>query len=330
MQVAGNKGRISGDMQGSQTRTLWISVGAALLAIFLLYSWSQEQKTAMAKKFGATKRVVVASQDIAEMETIDESKLDYVDQPVDFIQPDAISEPEGAVGQVAAVPIKKGEQLLQTKLLLPGAETGLSMEISPGKRGIALPVDDIRGVTRLLKPGDRIDIIAALDYGKGQDARREVRTILQDVVVLATGLNVVNKIPRRFELDGNGKTVNRINLSANTNFSTITVEAKPEDAQQLVHILATSPGSLFTVLRHPNDRLQAPTRITTVEDVLAKPQLTRVPAAAAPAAPTLQGMNAPAAQPQAMPQQAPAFSPPQRQESRPTKLPQKRTRYQDL
>ncbi len=316
-------------MQGSQTRTLWISVGAALLAIFLLYSWSQEQKTAMAKKFGATKRVVVASQDIAEMETIDESKLDYVDQPVDFIQPDAISEPEGAVGQVAAVPIKKGEQLLQTKLLLPGAETGLSMEISPGKRGIALPVDDIRGVTRLLKPGDRIDIIAALDYGKGQDARREVRTILQDVVVLATGLNVVNKIPRRFELDGNGKTVNRINLSANTNFSTITVEAKPEDAQQLVYILATSPGSLFTVLRHPNDRLQAPTRITTVEDVLAKPQLTRVPAAA-PAAPTLQGMNAPAAQPQAMPQQAPAFSPPQRQESRPTKLPQKRTRYQDL
>ncbi|RYZ76471.1 MAG: Flp pilus assembly protein CpaB [Proteobacteria bacterium] len=312
-------------MQGNQTRTLWISVGAALLAIFLLYSWSQEQKTSMAKKFGATKRVVIASQDIAEMETIDESKLDYVEQPVDFIQPLAISEPEGAVGQVAAVPIKKGEQLLQTKLLLPGAETGLSMEISPGKRGIALPVDDIRGVTRLLKPGDRIDIIAALDYGKGTDARREVRTILQDVVVLATGLNVVNKIPRRFELDGNGKTVNRINLSANVNFSTITVEAKPEDAQQLVYILATSPGSLFTVLRHPNDRLQAPTRITTVEDVLGKPQLSRLPAAAPIALPSVQtAPMIPATNP------APQFTAPQRPTQRPTSLPKKRTRYEDL
>lgn len=314
-------------MQGSQTRTLWISVGAALLAIFLLYSWSQEQKTAMAKKFGATRRVVIASQDIAEMETIDESKLDYVEQPDEFIPKDAITEPEGAIGQIAAVPIRKGQPLLQTTLLLPGAETGLSMEISPGKRGIALPVDDIRGVTRLLKPGDRIDIIAALDYGKGQEARREVRTILQDVVVLATGLNVVNKIPRRFELDGNGKTINRINLSANTNFSTITVEAKPEDAQQLVYILATSPGSLFTVLRHPNDRLQAPTRITTVEDVLAKPQLTRVPAASAPA-PTLQGPMVAAPQPQVQVQ--PQVAPQPRQDPRTTRLPQKKTRYQDL
>lgn len=312
-------------MQSSQTRTLWISVGAALLAIFLLYSWSQEQKTSMAKQYGARKRVVVASQDIAEMETIDESKLEYIERPVEFIPEGAINEPEGAVGQVAAVPIKKGQPLLQTALLLPGAETGLSMEISPGKRAIALPVDDIRGVTRLLKPGDRIDLIAAVDYGKGQDAHREVRTIMQDVVVLATGLNVVNKIPRRFELDGNGKTINRINLSANVNFSTITIEAKPDEAQQLVYILATSPGSLFTVLRHPNDRLQAAPRVTMVEDLLGKPSLTRVPAAAPQPAPVANFQQPPVpVQQENRPQ--PAVRP-----SMPTRLPQKRNgRFEDL
>jgi pilus assembly protein CpaB len=263
-------------MNGNETRTLWISVGAALFAIFLLYSWSQEQKTQMARKFGATKRVVIAKEDIAEMETIDESKLDYIDQPQEFIQPAAVGEAESAIGQVAAVPIKKGEQLLQTKLLLPGPETGLSMEVSPGKRAVTLPVDDMRGVSRLLRPGDRIDIVAALDYGRGVDAKREVRTIMQDVVVLATGLNVVNKIPRRFELEG--KNAVRINLSASTNFTTITVEAKPDEAQQLIYILATSPGSLFTTLRHPNDRQQAPLRSATVEDILAKPTLVRAPA----------------------------------------------------
>lgn len=284
-------------MGGNETRTLWISVGVAFFAIFMLYSWSETQKTEVAKKYGATKRVVVAAADIAEMETIDESKLEVVDQPQDFIQPEAVSDPEAAVGQVAAVPIKKGEQLLQTKLLLPGPDTGLSMEVSPGKRAITMPIDDMRGVSRLLRPGDRIDIVAALDYGRGGDQRREVRTILQDVVVLATGLNVVNKIPRRFELDSNGRTINRINLSANTTFTSITIEAKPEEVQQLVYILATAPGSMFTVLRHPNDRLQAPTRSTVIEDILQKPVLMRTPAA-----------NEPTAQP--LPGAAPRMAPP--------------------
>lgn len=284
-------------MGGNETRTLWISVGVAFFAIFMLYSWSETQKTEVAKKYGATKRVVVAAADIAEMETIDESKLEVLDQPQDFIQPEAVADPEAAVGQVAAVPIKKGEQLLQTKLLLPGPDTGLSMEVSPGKRAITMPIDDMRGVSRLLRPGDRIDIVAALDYGRGGDQRREVRTILQDVVVLATGLNVVNKIPRRFELDSNGRTINRINLSANTTFTSITIEAKPDEVQQLVYILATAPGSMFTVLRHPNDRLQAPTRSTVIEDILQKPVLMRTPAA-----------NEPTAQP--LPGAAPRIAPP--------------------
>ena len=153
------------------------------------------------------------------------------------------------------------------------------MEVAPGKRAVTLPVDDMRGVSRLLRPGDRIDIVALLDSGKGADAKREVRTILQDVVVLATGLNVVNKIPRRFELDPNGKTVNMLNLNLATNFTTITIEAKPDEVQQLVYILATSPGSLFTTLRHPNDRQQSPLRPIGIEEVLGRTTVLRQAAA---------------------------------------------------
>ena len=121
-----------------------------------------------------------------------------------------------------------------------------------------------------MRPGDRIDIVVALDSGKGVDAKREVRTLLQDVPVLATGVNVVNKIPRRFEAEGADKVV-RINLNASTTFTTIVVEVKPEEAQQLVFIEASSPGSIFTTLRHPNDRLVAPGRTISVDDLLQKP-----------------------------------------------------------
>jgi pilus assembly protein CpaB len=316
-------------MGSNESRTLFISIGVALFAVFLLYSWSQEQKSEVNRKFGATRRVVVASQDIAEMETIDESKLEITELPEPFMQPENISEPDGAVGQVAAVPIKKGEQILSTKLLLPGPDTGLSMEISPGKRAVTLPVDDMRGVSRLLKPGDRIDIIAALDYGRGADQRREVRTILQDVIVLATGVNIVNKIPRRFELDTNGKTVSRVNLSANTNFTSITIEAKPEEVQQLVYILATSPGSLFTTLRHPNDRISAPSRITTVEDVLNKPAVLRSPSSGGDGngftQPTISPFAGPGNQTKVTTPQAPVVAPPTR-----AKNPPRRGNFEEL
>jgi len=297
-------------MNANETRTLWISVGAALLAIFLLYSWSQEQKSQLSRQFGTSKRVVVAAKDITELETIDESKLEIVERPVDFIEPEAIQDPELAVGQVAAAPIKKGEQLLQTKLLLPGAETGLSMEVTPGKRAITIPIDDMRGVSRLLRPGDRIDLVAAMDFGKGPDQRREVRTILQDVVILATGLRVANKIPRRLEQDANGKTITQINLSADVSFTNITVEAKPEEVQQLVFILSTSPGNLFAVLRHPNDRYIQPSRSTSLDDVLQKSMsvLPRAPASNSAA------MTPPISTPQMAPtpQQPPRTLPPKR------------------
>ncbi len=289
-------------MNTNESRTLWISVGLALLSILLLYSWSQDQKTQVHKTLGATKRVVRATEDIAEMQTIDESKLELADLPGDFIQPEAINDINVAVGQVAVAPIRKGEQILQTKLLLPGPETGLSLEVSPGKRAINIPIDDMRGVSHLLKPGDRIDLIAAIDSGKGQDTHREVRVIMQDVPILATGLNIVNNLPRRQELDAEGKKIIQYNLNSNTTFTNVTIEAKPEDAQVLIYILSTSPGALFVALRNPTDKIVNLAKSISVEDVLGRGKLL-IPTAQAPLAsgPLVPQQPMPASVPRPMP-----------------------------
>jgi pilus assembly protein CpaB len=255
-------------MNQNETRTLWISVFAALFAVFLLYSYTQEKSDDLMKKFGAKQRVVVAAKDINEMETIDETMLQIVERPVDFIEPKAISNPEDAVGQVALAPIKKDEQILESKIMRPGPVTGLSLQVSPSKRAVSIPVDEMRGVAKLIKPGDRIDIIAALDVGKGADQRREVKTIMQDVVILATGLKVANELPRLFETSGNDAYIK--NIRADTNFSTITVEVDPKEAQDLIYILSTSPGSIFLSLRHPSDRSKDRLPSSTVDAVLGK------------------------------------------------------------
>lgn len=273
-------------MNQNEARTFWISVGAALFAVMLLYSYTQEKTEALNKKLGAKQRVVVVTKDVNEMETIDETMLQIIEQPVDFIQPQAIADPEAAVGQIALAPIKKGEQLLQSKIMKPGPVTGLSLQVAPSKRAVSIPIDETRGVSKLLNPGDRVDIVTALDVGKGVSQRREVKTLMQDVVVLATGLRVVNELPVLYEKMGREDFLK--NLRGDTSFNTITVEASPEEAQDLIYILSTSPGSLFLTLRHPSDHTKKRIPESTIESLLG--QVTRavlnkqqrVPAAAPP------------------------------------------------
>jgi pilus assembly protein CpaB len=205
-----------------------------------------------------------------------------------------LKDPDQVIGQVAANPIKKGEQLLANKLLNPGPDTGISFQVTPSKRALTIPIDEVRGVARLIRPGDRVDIIAAIDVGRGVNAKREVITMLTDVPILATGLNVRNNIPRTFELDPGNNNVTQVNLSGDTRFSTVTIEVSPKEAQDLVYLLATSPGSIFFTVKHPHDR-QTFQRLpaSSAESILGRPL-----AEAAPLTPSM-------AQPGAMPPRVP-------------------------
>ena len=145
--------------------------------------------------------------------------LEVVERPIDFIQPSAVNDPDLAVGKVALAPIKKGEQIQGNKIMDPGPITGVSLQISPGKRAITIPTDEMRGVAKLIKPGDRVDIVAALDIGKGPSQRREIQTLMQDVVILATGTQIINELPRLFETSGKEQFV--INKRGDTSFTSV-------------------------------------------------------------------------------------------------------------
>lgn len=286
---------------GNETRNLWLSIGAGVFATFLLYSYSQEKKAEYDRKFGTTKRVIVAKEDIAEMQTIYDTMVEAVEKPADFIEPDSAVTMEEVVGNVAAVPIKKGQQVVKNKLYTPGPETGISQQIAPTKRAVAIPVDEVRAVAKLVKPGDRIDILAAVDVGKGVNQERKVVTLMQDVVVLATGVSVVNNIPRVVELDASGKNMVGYSLTGDTKYTTITVEATPKESQDLVYILSTAPGNLFFTLRNPNDRgftrLPAATSAGVANElpVVIAPAPSSVPIQLPPSAPVQ--MAPPAAKP---------------------------------
>ncbi|HLB58914.1 MAG TPA: Flp pilus assembly protein CpaB, partial [Bdellovibrionota bacterium] len=149
--------------------------------------------------------VLVAAKDINEMDVIDSEMIRTDKVPKKYLQPGAQTDVKAIEGLITAAPIKQGEQILDTKLLYPGAETGLSRRISNGRRAVTIPVTDVHGVGKLIRPGDRVDILASIDYGAQDREEREVKTIMQDILVLATGQHVADALPRAIATDWTGE-----------------------------------------------------------------------------------------------------------------------------
>lgn len=235
-------------MNLNESRAFWISIGVALLSVFLLYSYTQEKTEALTKEYGLKSKIVVASKDIHEMVTVLDDMVEVIELPKNFVQPGHFKDPEDIIGKVALAPIRKGEQILDTKIMIPGPLTGLSHQIEPRKRALTIPVNGPKSISGLIKPGDRVDMLVSLE----NDAqKRVIQTLLQGVPVLATGLNVVNELPRIHKNEGEQDYIK--NIRGETNYDAITVEVSPSDAQKLVYVLSVSPNSLFLLLRHPTD-----------------------------------------------------------------------------
>lgn len=270
-------------------KALTLSLVMAVIAVFFVQSYVTSIEEEARKKFGTEVLVVKAKKDIKEQETINETLLEMTLIPKRFLEPASVffeKKEEDAesrkgmaalAGTVAMVPIKKGEQITYNKITEPSIRTGLSPQIAPGRRAVAIPVTEVTGVSKLIKPGDRIDVVGVLDTGGGKENRIS-KTILQDIVVLAVGRNVTNNVPRVLENDGSGKPRVR-SLVEDTSFSTITIELDPIQTQALALVTANSENTLVITLRNNDDTDRSATGVTTLNDVLGADSAKRIPAA---------------------------------------------------
>ncbi|MBS1983988.1 MAG: Flp pilus assembly protein CpaB [Bdellovibrionales bacterium] len=251
----------------NQSKAFITSIAFAGLAMILVYFYVSQREDSLNAEFGSKVPVVVASRDINEMEQIQANMLQVIEVPKKFAQPGANGDKKTFEGSVAASPVRQGEQVLMTKVLLKGAETGLASQVAVTRRALSVPVNDVSGVTRLLKPGDRIDLISNITYRTPTGPESEVKTIMQDVHVLAVGELIQNNIPSAFEDDPVAGTRKAVNLRGNRTFNTVTVEVTPNDAQSLILVMQ-SGAELFMSLRNPVDRVIASIPTTTVDEVL--------------------------------------------------------------
>jgi pilus assembly protein CpaB len=251
------------------SKSMLLSVVMAGLAVFFVLTSVQSIEDNAKNKFGEEITVLVAREDIKEMSNIVENMIEPKAVPKKFVEPTAIrfnkmvkedeadfqEEVKRLMGNVALVSIKKGEQLAWNKIAEASMKTGLAPQIAPGKRAMSILVDEVTSVAKLLKPGDRVDLISVIDLGSSAGGRdnKIAKTLLQDVIVLAVGRSVANNLARKVDYDPQtGKTKVRP-LSDFDGYSSVTLELDPSQAQMLAAIMAGSGNKLMFTLRNNDD-----------------------------------------------------------------------------
>lgn len=248
------------------TRAFSLALIISLFSMFMVYTYIEDEKSAINQKYGTNSSVVVAKVDIKELELIDDSKVTVQSVPASFVQPGAFRKIDELENTVATMPILKGEQITKPRVTYPGTGTGLSRQVSAGKRAFAMTITDDSAVSRLIKPGDRVDVVAAIDFSAGRKDLQKIMTVLQNVYVLSTGMSITNNIPI-FGIQ-TPREIKAMKVPTYTQYNTITLELDPYQVQKLTHILSYSGRRPMLTLRNNNDNEIIPIKPTRLFDIL--------------------------------------------------------------
>ena len=248
------------------TKAFTTSLILAALAVMMVLPYISSRETELISEYGDSTPVVVAKEDIKELEIIDDRKVQLKNIPKSFQMPGHFKSVEELYNTIAAVPIKAGEQITAPRVTYPGAQSGLSRQVSIGKRALSIQVTEGQSVSRLLKPGDRIDVLALVDYAAGKKEKLKVKTVLQDVLILSTGLYVTNSIPL-VNISGANDSTRQMKLNSYTNYNTITLELTPFEVQNMVFMMSAGNG-IYLSLRNNDDKNIERIKATRLFDVL--------------------------------------------------------------
>jgi len=240
-------------MQNRLKVALVVAVFFGLVAAYGIYNFLRQQRQAAEALRTATTEIVVASQDIPAGATITEEMVKKgtvktVPWPKASVPVGAFNTPKELVGKVNKMKILANEPILESRLAGEGA--GLTVRLEPGKRAMAISVNEIIGVSGFIVPDDRVDIILTTvppGVTNAQDNRIS-KIVLQNMRVLSVAQSTESK-------DGKPQVPR-----------SITIEVTPEEAEKLS--LASQEGSMILALRGVGDNSEAKTIGSYKRDLL--------------------------------------------------------------
>jgi pilus assembly protein CpaB len=188
------------------------------------------------------RQVLIAAQEIPARERLVDTMFRTEMRPASGLQPDALSNANQAVGSLALITIPAGSQLTSSEI---GSNVAfaLPVRLQPGMRAVSIPVDRVKGVSGMILPGDRVDVIA-IPPGQTGSAPPKAVTIFRGVRVLAVGSVLESAAATPPPSDNSG-----------SNSTTVTLEVNPKQADLLAW--ADANANLRLALRSPRESIRS-------------------------------------------------------------------------
>lgn len=214
----------------------------------------------MASERTDTQLVVVAATDLPFRRSITEEDLVVRKFPAESIPAGAALSIEQVVGKMSTVDIFAGEPVIIEQLVTPSIVTSqLALSIPDSKTVMAVPTGSELIANRLVRPGDRIDLLGTfeMDMGVGESAGRMLESValLQDLEVHAIILPVKadDHNPLKDDSDeGAGQSESGVFRTLNQLGQSVLLAVDLQDAMVVRHVL-DSDGIVDLVLRAPSD-----------------------------------------------------------------------------
>jgi len=219
---------------------LLIIFGAAWLSAMGL-TWFLYAKT-KAPKVVRTVNILAAAKDLPAGTQLKKTDLKLVAVTERDLPKAAITDPTLAYNRALLFPVNANEVVTSSKLTSTSGAEGVAATIEPGKRAVSVAFTDASGVSGLIQPRSRVDVMFTRT---GSLAEAMTTTLLEDAVVLSIG--------RTTEVQQLSGTVGATKAPAvRSQNQTATLMVAPEDARKLE--LAKNQGKLSLALRNPLDR----------------------------------------------------------------------------
>src|SRR6266496_2119205 len=143
-------------MGGRYKLVFWGALLVAVIATFGAYRYLVAHS---APPKPATRAVVVASRDIPEGAAIDRAALSLASWTPEAVPLGAYSTVDSVVGRVTRVNVFNGEPIVPGRLAPSGTGPGLELKIPPGQRAMAVRINDVAGISGLIQPNSRVDVL---------------------------------------------------------------------------------------------------------------------------------------------------------------------------
>lgn len=170
---------------GYKARTLGLAALLALLALVLVLSYVRSYKSSVDAST-ATGIALVAAKDILPGTPAESLRGSL--RPKEVVRaPGAVSEVSQLEGLVVAEPIYAGEQVT-IRRFKPAGQEGLRGELDGTARALVVPGDRNQLLAGILRTGDRVDVLAALERAREGGGEEVVtKVVLTDLLVLSAG-----------------------------------------------------------------------------------------------------------------------------------------------